>query len=719
MIYLKLSILPTGWVPPGYKYLGPGNSLDKGDPTNASDAAAKLHDQAYDEYIKQGHNPYWNFNKADDAFIKATNNASDWGGKLGNLIFRAKRHIFPHLKELNLAGGQTRKRPPAHIFVNIARKKAKGLPTRRERQPAPQNNNQPENQIQNDQPDGMAAAAGDNQQPASGGSSRSGGVGVSTGDFDNTTLWTFHGDGTVTITCNSSRLVHLNMPDSIDYKIVPVSNDTANTTRGRMMDDDNHTQVVTPWSLIDCNAWGVWLTPRDWQQLTNFCEEIELVSLEQSIFNVTIKTATETGPTDARITVYNNDLTAVLMCAMDTNNALPFTPAAPRCETLGFWAWRPTTIPRWRYYFDSDRWLTPTTSNNTNQQIENFNRIDWADGQFFTVETTCPINLLRTGDEISTGIYHFDCNRLHLNRHWQTNRALGLPPKIQVPSSTSQNGTITEADRRGWRWGTNTQHETNVIRPATTGYNHPEWFYTNGVEGPYIDPAPPTYFPGGWSNGIPPDQPQAQNNLQRVTYDYNHGNDDTNNENYSYQVWGEVGSIIPQGNFLTYDNVPNQAVTSGENGTGTGETGYTDRDLIRNMPNTYGVYTASDHQGPLYPHGQIWDKQLDTDIKPDLHCLAPFVCRNNPPGQILVKLAPNLTDRFSPGPTFAEIITYTDFWWKGTLTIKAKLRAPHQFNMTTMITPTTPGSADRFLPNRVGHLELPNLSARYVPKPIY
>lgn len=565
----------------------------------------------------------------------------------------------------------------------------------------------------------MAATANSDNQPSSGGASRSGGVGVSTGDFDNTTLWTFHDDGTVTIVCNASRLVHVNRPDSIEYKIIPVSSTTANTTVGRMMDDDSHTQVVTPWSLVDCNAWGVWMTPADWQQLTNFCQELELISLEQNIFNVTIKTATETGPEGARITVYNNDLTAVLMCAVDTNNALPYTPAAPRGETLGYWSWRPTVVPRWRYYFDEDRWLSPTTTTNQQDQIQNFTRVDYADGQFFTVENSCPIALLRTGDDFSTGTYFFKTNKMHLSRHWQTNRTLGLPPKIELPSSNIQDGTIVEADRKGWRWGTNNVHETNVIRPATTGYNHPHWFYTHGVEGPYVDPAPPTYVPTGWSNNIPPNHGSAPNNLQRVTYDYQHGNDQNQNNNFSFNNYNEVGSIIPQGNFLTYDNTANTAVTSGDNGTGTGETATTDRDLIRNMANTYGVYTSIDHQGPYYPHGQIWDKELDTDKKPDLHTLAPFVCKNNPPGQILVRLAPNLTETFSGGPQFSEIITYADFWWRGKLTLKAKLRSPHQYNMATMINPDTTGTAERWLPDRLGMLELPNLPARYVAKPIY
>ena len=38
-----------GLTVPGYKYLGPGNSLNRGQPTNQTDEAAKEHDEAYDK----------------------------------------------------------------------------------------------------------------------------------------------------------------------------------------------------------------------------------------------------------------------------------------------------------------------------------------------------------------------------------------------------------------------------------------------------------------------------------------------------------------------------------------------------------------------------------------------------------------------------------------------------------------------------------------------
>ena len=42
-------------------------------------------------YQKRGDNPYWNWNAADETFIKDTDQAKDIGGRLGNVFFRGKR----------------------------------------------------------------------------------------------------------------------------------------------------------------------------------------------------------------------------------------------------------------------------------------------------------------------------------------------------------------------------------------------------------------------------------------------------------------------------------------------------------------------------------------------------------------------------------------------------------------------------------------------------
>lgn len=59
-----------GFVPPGYRYLGPGNDLDRGEPTNENDKTAQTHDIGYTELEKEGVNPYWTYNDADETFLK-------------------------------------------------------------------------------------------------------------------------------------------------------------------------------------------------------------------------------------------------------------------------------------------------------------------------------------------------------------------------------------------------------------------------------------------------------------------------------------------------------------------------------------------------------------------------------------------------------------------------------------------------------------------------
>ena len=55
---------PGGWVLPGYKYLGPFNPLDNGEPVNKADRAAQSHDKSYSELINSGKNPSMNFSSA-------------------------------------------------------------------------------------------------------------------------------------------------------------------------------------------------------------------------------------------------------------------------------------------------------------------------------------------------------------------------------------------------------------------------------------------------------------------------------------------------------------------------------------------------------------------------------------------------------------------------------------------------------------------------------
>ena len=88
---------PGGWVLPGYKYLGPFNPLENGEPVNKADRAAQAHDKSYSELIKSGKNPYLYFNKADEKFIDDLKNDWSLGGIIGSSFFKLKRDVTPAL----------------------------------------------------------------------------------------------------------------------------------------------------------------------------------------------------------------------------------------------------------------------------------------------------------------------------------------------------------------------------------------------------------------------------------------------------------------------------------------------------------------------------------------------------------------------------------------------------------------------------------------------
>lgn len=75
---------------PGYKYLGPGNKLDKGKPTNYNDLVAYIHDIGYGTIIEKGGNPYLLWSEADAEAYNAFT-LHDYGGAAGKAFFGLKK----------------------------------------------------------------------------------------------------------------------------------------------------------------------------------------------------------------------------------------------------------------------------------------------------------------------------------------------------------------------------------------------------------------------------------------------------------------------------------------------------------------------------------------------------------------------------------------------------------------------------------------------------
>lgn len=110
-------IKKRGLVVPGYKYLGPFNSLDKGQPVNKTDAAAYKHDKRYGELQAAGINPYVTYNDADEEFMRDV--GDDFGGRIGKAVFAGKRK----LAEYNLISSfitPEKKQKPLHSSISPA-----------------------------------------------------------------------------------------------------------------------------------------------------------------------------------------------------------------------------------------------------------------------------------------------------------------------------------------------------------------------------------------------------------------------------------------------------------------------------------------------------------------------------------------------------------------------------------------------------------------------
>lgn len=84
-------LVPRGLVPPGYKYLGPGNSLNIGKATNPTDRAAELHDVGYQQLLANGKRPYTTYNIADEEFLKRIKLEGDYGATIARSLFNLKR----------------------------------------------------------------------------------------------------------------------------------------------------------------------------------------------------------------------------------------------------------------------------------------------------------------------------------------------------------------------------------------------------------------------------------------------------------------------------------------------------------------------------------------------------------------------------------------------------------------------------------------------------
>ena len=82
-------IKDNGLTLPGYRYLGPFNSLDNGQPTGQSDTVAQEHDGGYKVLQERGEGVYLTYNDADEQTLDKW--GDDYGGRIANWYFKKKK----------------------------------------------------------------------------------------------------------------------------------------------------------------------------------------------------------------------------------------------------------------------------------------------------------------------------------------------------------------------------------------------------------------------------------------------------------------------------------------------------------------------------------------------------------------------------------------------------------------------------------------------------
>lgn len=373
-----------GLVLPGYKYLGPFNGLDKGDPVNEADAAALKHDKAYDQLLKEGDNPYVNFNHADHELLKDLQKAPDtFGGNLARGVFQAKKRLLepfglvePPNDSPEKTASKDRKRPHHPYGIETppdTPKKAK---------PGRGGADDGEQPSTSDGGQGVSANLGSLTMSEGGGGAMGGdnqgadGVGNSSGDWHCDTLWL--GDSVIT---RSTRTWLLPTYNNHQYKRI-------NAGTGQ----DVNNQFVgysTPWGIFDYNRFHCHFSPRDWQRLINNNWGIRPKRMHFKLFNVQVK---EYTTTDSVTTIANN-LTSTIQVFKDDAYQLPYVLGSAQVGTMPPFPADIYTVPQYGY----------CTLNVGNSGTER--------SAFYCLEYF-PSNMLRTGNNFEF-TYEFESVPFH------------------------------------------------------------------------------------------------------------------------------------------------------------------------------------------------------------------------------------------------------------------------------------------------------------------
>lgn len=300
----------SGLTLPGYKYLGPFNSLFSGKPVNKADEAARRHDFGYSDLLKEGKNPYLYFNEHDVNLINDLRDDTSFGGILARSVFQVKQAIAPAL-----AG--TSKGTPTRAGTDRAQKRKLYFARSNKKGGAKQakmDNSISDNNTIDENPEQPVEAVGDARAGSGGTGSMGGGgkggsgVGYSTGGWTGGTIFS---DGIV-ITKNTRQFL-CDIKNSHLYKSVSISGGTNGAPQFA---------YTTPWSYFNFNQYSAHFSPNDWQHFVNEYERFRPIHMRVRVYNLQIKQIVTDSANNS--TLYNNDLTAGMHIFCDGSHAYPY-----------------------------------------------------------------------------------------------------------------------------------------------------------------------------------------------------------------------------------------------------------------------------------------------------------------------------------------------------------------------------------------------------------
>ncbi|AOF39990.1 capsid protein 1 [Mink bocavirus 1] len=413
---------PGGWVLPGFKYLGPFNPLNNGEPVNDVDKAAQAHDQEYQKLIDSGINPYFNFNKADSDFIENLSRDNSFAGWLGKSAFRLKSILAPHLPN-DGAGPSPAKRGrfdaerAAKRKLYFARSNRKGGAAKKPRLDPMEG---PSDQIEGGG-DGPEQKTASTSNGGGGGGSGGHGVGVSTGGWEGGCYFADN----VVVTKNTRQWY------------APIYNGHKDT-RNDGMAGRQWKGINTPWGYFNFNIYDAHFSPQDWQRLTNEYRRWRPKSMFVKIYNLQIKQVVTLGAD----TLYNNDLTAGVHFFCDGSHQFPYSQHPWDTGTMPELPNRIWKLPQYAYFTHQGD-LVNAQENTGITNATNQEKMIAASYPTYILEHATH-QVLRTGEETSFQ-FNFECGWVNNDTAYAIPQADFnplVPTRRYFPVHSSQSNTF-------------------------------------------------------------------------------------------------------------------------------------------------------------------------------------------------------------------------------------------------------------------------------------